>query len=59
LHRWRPPRRPAVRATSACSAARFPSGADVGVVAMITREDAEAFWVVHIDTTLGKILVSK
>jgi hypothetical protein len=32
---------------------------DVGVVAMITQEDAEAFWVVHIDTTLGKILVSK
>ena len=32
---------------------------EVGVVAMITQEDAEAFWVVHIDTTLGKILVSK
>ena len=31
----------------------------VGVVAMITQEDAEAFYVIHIDTTLGKVLVSK
>jgi len=31
----------------------------VGPVAMITQEDAEAFWVIHIDTTLGKALVSK
>ena len=32
---------------------------DVGVVAMVTQEDAEAFWVVNIDTTIGKTLVSK
>jgi hypothetical protein len=31
----------------------------VGMVAMITQEDAEAFWVVNIDTTIGKTLVSK
>jgi hypothetical protein len=31
----------------------------VGVVAMVTQEDAEAFWVVNIDTTIGKTLVSK
>ena len=32
---------------------------DVGVVAMVTQEDAEAFWVVNIDTTIGKTLVSR
>jgi hypothetical protein len=30
----------------------------VGVVAMISQEDVEAFWVIHIDTTTGKVLVS-
>lgn len=30
----------------------------VGVVAMISQEDVEAFWVVHIDTTSGKVLKS-
>jgi len=29
-----------------------------GVVAMITQEDAEAFWIIHIDTTIGKVLAS-
>jgi hypothetical protein len=30
----------------------------VGVVAMISQEDVEAFWIIHIDTTTGKVLVS-
>ena len=28
----------------------------VGVVAMISQEDVEAFWVIHIDTSSGKVL---
>jgi len=31
----------------------------VGVVAMISQEDAEAFWIIHIDTTTGKVLASQ
>jgi hypothetical protein len=31
----------------------------VGVVAMISQEDATAFWIIHIDTTSGKVLTSK
>lgn len=31
----------------------------VGVVAMISQEDVEAFWIVHIDTTAGKVLASQ
>ncbi len=31
----------------------------VGVVAMISQEDVEAFWVIHIDTTIGKVLASR
>jgi len=30
----------------------------VGVVAMISQEDVEAFWIIHIDTTSGKVLAS-
>ena len=30
----------------------------VGVVAMVSQEDVEAFWIVHIDTTTGKVLAS-
>jgi hypothetical protein len=30
----------------------------VGVVAMISQEDVEAFWVIHIDSSTGKVLVS-
>jgi hypothetical protein len=30
----------------------------VGVVAMISQEDVEAFWVIHIDTTTAKVLAS-
>ena len=30
----------------------------VGVVAMISQEDVEAFWIIHIDTTTGKVLAS-
>jgi hypothetical protein len=30
----------------------------VGVVAMISQEDVEAFWVIHIDSRSGKMLVS-
>jgi len=29
-----------------------------GIVAMISQEDVEAFWIIHIDTTSGKVLVS-
>src|ERR1700720_3394080 len=28
-----------------------------GVVAMISQEDATAFWIIHIDTTSGKVLI--
>jgi hypothetical protein len=31
----------------------------LGVVAMISQEDATAFWLIHIDTSSGKVLVSK
>jgi hypothetical protein len=31
----------------------------VVVVAMISREDVEAFWIIHIDTTTGKVLASR
>jgi hypothetical protein len=31
----------------------------VGVVAMITQEDVQAFWIFNIDTTAGKVLVSR
>jgi len=31
----------------------------VGVVAMISQEDATAFWIIHIDTSSGKVLISK
>jgi hypothetical protein len=30
----------------------------VGVVAMISQEDVTAFWIIHIDTTTGKVLTS-
>ena len=30
-----------------------------GVVAMISQEDATAFWIIHIDTSSGKVLASK
>ena len=30
----------------------------VGVVAMISQEDVEAFWIIHIDTASGKVLAS-
>lgn len=30
----------------------------VGVVAMISQEDVEAFWIIHIDTKMGKVLAS-
>ena len=30
----------------------------VGVVAMISQEDATAFWIIHIDTSSGKVLSS-
>jgi hypothetical protein len=29
-----------------------------GVVAMVSQEDVEAFWIVHIDTKMGKVLAS-
>lgn len=32
--------------------------AGVGLVAMVSQEDVEAFWIVHIDTTTGKVLGS-
>ena len=28
----------------------------VGTVAMITQEDVEAFWIIHLDTKMGKVL---
>jgi hypothetical protein len=31
----------------------------VGAVAMIMQEDIAAFWILHIDTTTGKVLMSK
>jgi hypothetical protein len=30
----------------------------VGLVAMISQEDVEAFWIIHIDTSTGKVLSS-
>jgi len=30
----------------------------IGVVAMISQEDVEAFWIIHIDTRSGKVLAS-
>ncbi|MBI1818451.1 MAG: hypothetical protein HYR72_26000 [Deltaproteobacteria bacterium] len=30
----------------------------VGVVAMVTQEDVEAFWIIHIDSKMGKVLAS-
>jgi hypothetical protein len=30
----------------------------VGTVAMISQEDVEAFWIIHIDTRMGKVLAS-
>jgi hypothetical protein len=30
----------------------------VGVVAMISQEDVEAYWIIHIDTKMGKVLAS-
>jgi hypothetical protein len=33
-------------------------GKHAGVVAMISQEDVEAFYVIHIDTTTGKVLAS-
>lgn len=30
----------------------------VGIVAMVTQEDVAAFWIYHVDTTTGKVLVS-
>ena len=30
----------------------------VGIVAMISQEDVEAFWIINIDTTTGKVLAS-
>jgi hypothetical protein len=31
----------------------------VGLVAMIMQEDVTAFWIFHIDTTTGKVLMVK
>ena len=31
----------------------------VGVVAMISQEDVEAFWIIHIDSKSGKVLASR
>jgi hypothetical protein len=31
----------------------------VGTVALISQEDVEAFWIIHIDTRMGKVLFSK
>jgi hypothetical protein len=31
---------------------------NVGVVAMISQEDVEAYWIIHIDTSMGKVLAS-
>ena len=32
---------------------------ETGVVAMISQEDATAFWIIHIDTSSGKVLASR
>lgn len=34
----------------------FASG--VGIVAMVSQEDVEAFWIVHIDTSSGRVLAA-
>jgi len=31
----------------------------VGIVAMVTQEDVAAFWIYHVDTTTGKVLLSQ
>jgi hypothetical protein len=31
----------------------------VGVVAMISQEDIEAFWIIHVDTSTGKVLAAQ
>ena len=31
---------------------------NIGVVAMISQEDVEAFWIIHIDSSTGKVLAS-
>jgi hypothetical protein len=33
--------------------------ANGGVVAMVNLEDVSAFWIIHIDTTVGKVLSVK
>jgi hypothetical protein len=30
----------------------------VGVVAMISQEDAEAFWIIHLDSSSGRVLAA-
>jgi hypothetical protein len=30
----------------------------VGVVAMISQEDAEAFWIIHLDSASGRVLAA-
>jgi len=32
---------------------------DVGLVAMVNLEDVSAFWIYHVDTTIGKVLAMK
>jgi hypothetical protein len=44
---------PADRQNAAC----YFFAPHVGVVAMISQEDATAFWLIHIDTRTGKVLV--
>jgi hypothetical protein len=39
------------------AAAYYLFAPQVGVVAMISQEDVEAFWIINIDTT-GKVLAS-
>jgi hypothetical protein len=29
------------------------------MVALVSQEDVEAFWVIHIDTTIGKVLSAR
>ena len=40
-------------------AAYYFFAANVGVVAMISQEDATAFWLIHIDSRTGKVLVKQ
>jgi hypothetical protein len=30
----------------------------VGVIAMVSQEDAEAFWIIHIDSSSGRVLAA-